>query len=191
MDYPITQPSLDLYLNKFTDGVPGLRPASVIPSITMNALVDEILAVIVAGGIVPAEATLTQLRDAISAIGFGAVRATAVTTVLTTADLGRLIKITATGTTMTFPAIASCPAGTVLSFASEFAVGTVTLQGNAAELLTNPIGATANTFTLHAGESIQYVSNGASWDPIGATNNPSSIYALDTVNDIPAWRQTA
>ena len=66
MDYPLTQPGLDLYNGKFTDGVPGLRPASVIPSITMNALVDELKAVIAAGGLAAAEGALTQLRDALN-----------------------------------------------------------------------------------------------------------------------------
>jgi len=65
MDYPLSEPGLDLYLGKFTDGVPGVRPASIIPSITTNALVDEFKAVIVAGGLVPDETVLTQVRDAI------------------------------------------------------------------------------------------------------------------------------
>ncbi|WP_417924887.1 gp53-like domain-containing protein [Collimonas pratensis] len=67
MDYPLTQPGLDLYLGKFTDGVPGVRPASVIPSITQNAIVDELKAVIVACGLVPSEGVLTQLRDGLNA----------------------------------------------------------------------------------------------------------------------------
>jgi hypothetical protein len=39
----------------------------VIPSITHNAIIDELKAVIVAGGLIPSELTLTQLRDALNA----------------------------------------------------------------------------------------------------------------------------
>lgn len=65
MEYPLSQPGLDLDNGKFTDGVPGVKPASVIPSSTMNQLVDELKAVIVAGGLVPSEGSSTQLRDAL------------------------------------------------------------------------------------------------------------------------------
>lgn len=65
MEYPLSQPGLDLDNGKFTDGVPGVKPASVIPSRTMNQLVDELKAVIVAGGLVPSEESSTQVRDAL------------------------------------------------------------------------------------------------------------------------------
>jgi hypothetical protein len=66
MDYPLSQATtLDLYNGKFDDGVPGVREASIIPSETMNAVVDEILAVQAEGGQVADETKKTQLRDAI------------------------------------------------------------------------------------------------------------------------------
>lgn len=66
MDYPLSQATeLDLYLGKFTDGEPGVRPASIIPAGTTNAVIDEILAVIGAAGMTPNETSFTQLRDAI------------------------------------------------------------------------------------------------------------------------------
>ena len=173
MDYPLTQPNLDLYLGKFTDGVPGVRPASVIPSITQNAIVDEIIAVIVAGGLVQSEATLTQLRDAILAMiaingeSFSAVRSINVTLALTATDLGKLSKVVATGTTITLPPIAQAAPGKVISVIAAFASGITTLKGTGAELLNNPFGTAANTFTMNAGEAIQFVSNGASWDCLG------------------------
>lgn len=105
---------------------------------------------------------------------FSGVTSTATTLVLTTAHLGQLVKVTATGATLTFPAIGACPAGSIISVIAEYATGTTTLKGNAAELLANTFGVTANTFTLNAGEAIQYVSNGASWDPLGYETNYSS-----------------
>lgn len=68
MDYP-TNPDIQLHNGKFFDGDPvnGI-PASIDPAEWMNAITDELLAVIIAAGLTPAEATLTQLRDAISAI---------------------------------------------------------------------------------------------------------------------------
>jgi hypothetical protein len=98
---------------------------------------------------------------------FSTTTAIATTGALTTTNLGQMLKITTAGTTQTFPAVASCPAGTSLSLASEFLVGSTLLKGSGAELLANPNGVTANTFTLGAGESVQFVSNGASWDALG------------------------
>lgn len=69
MDYPLSRADeLDLLGGKFTDGEPGVTPASIIPAETMNAIIDELKAVIVAGGLAPDEVTFTQVRDAITAM---------------------------------------------------------------------------------------------------------------------------
>lgn len=65
MDYPLSQPGLDLYNGKFTDGIPGVRPASIIPSGTTNAIVDELETVMFAADLTPAEANTTQVLEAI------------------------------------------------------------------------------------------------------------------------------
>lgn len=69
MDYPLSQAEeLDLYQGRFTNGEPGVRPASIIPAETTNAIIDEITAVIAAAGITPDENQSTQLIEALTEI---------------------------------------------------------------------------------------------------------------------------
>jgi len=69
MDYPKSDATVGLVGGKFTDGDPGAGvAASRDPSSWANLVTDELLNVLVAGGIVPDEATNTQVRDAIQAI---------------------------------------------------------------------------------------------------------------------------
>ncbi|MEW6648139.1 MAG: hypothetical protein AB1450_13150 [Pseudomonadota bacterium] len=66
MDYP-SNPNIRLLNGKFTDGDPAQNiPASLDPASHLNALTDELLAVIAAAGLVPDENTLTQVRDALN-----------------------------------------------------------------------------------------------------------------------------
>lgn len=66
MDYPLSRAAeLDLLAGRFTDGVPGLTPASIIPSQSMCDIIDEILAVQVQGGVTKDEANKTQLKTSI------------------------------------------------------------------------------------------------------------------------------
>lgn len=77
MDYP-SAAYIGLHLGKFTDGTadgsvkPSLDPAS-----WSNAVTDELLAVIAAGGLVKDEANTTQVRDAIAEMIAAAVAAAA------------------------------------------------------------------------------------------------------------------
>lgn len=69
MDYPVSDPTVGLVGGKFSDGDPvnGI-PASRWPSETADAIMDELIAVIDAAGIVPDEATLDQVKTAIATL---------------------------------------------------------------------------------------------------------------------------
>lgn len=74
MDYPKSVPSVGLVGGKFVDEDPGAgTPGSLIPSAWGNALTDELLNVILAAGLVPDEADLTQMIKAIRLLQRGAV----------------------------------------------------------------------------------------------------------------------
>jgi len=69
MDYPKSTPNVGLVGGKFVDENVGTgTPGSLIPATWGNAVTDELLAVIKAAGIVPAEGDLSQLLKAIQAI---------------------------------------------------------------------------------------------------------------------------
>jgi hypothetical protein len=151
----------------FRAAVAGVSSATEFSDLWFNHVQEAILRVIERAGLVLSDTDFDQFMTAVSGEGFSGVKPLAVSTVLTVADLGKLIKVTATGATITLPPIAQVAGGQAVSVISGFATGTVTLKGNAAEVLATPLGATANTFTLNAGEAIQFVSNGVSWDSFG------------------------
>lgn len=69
MQYPLTQPGVDLSGGKFTDGNPVLSiPASRDRAADMNLVYDELIALVVAAGLTPSEASSTQVRDAVLAL---------------------------------------------------------------------------------------------------------------------------
>lgn len=70
VDYPTSVPSVGLVDGKFVDENPLTgTPGSLIPSAWENSVTDEVLNVIQAAGLAPAEADLTQLLQAIRVIG--------------------------------------------------------------------------------------------------------------------------
>ena len=87
MKYPVSDSAVLLHNGKFTDGDPtqGIPP-SLDRAKEMNAVYDEIIAVIEDEGLTPDEAVLTQLRDAINSKISAAVGSEA--TARATADSG-------------------------------------------------------------------------------------------------------
>lgn len=83
---------------------------------------------------------------------------------LTTANLGQLVKVSAAGGIITLPPIASAPAGSTIALIAQFATGSLSVKGSASESIVTPAGTSFNSLPLNAGDQVQYVSNGVSWD---------------------------
>jgi hypothetical protein len=67
MQYPISKPQRLLQSGRFTDGDQGMGvPASICSAEDMNAVYDELLAIITAAGLTPSEVTFNQVLSAIN-----------------------------------------------------------------------------------------------------------------------------
>lgn len=74
MRYPVSDPGSQLHNGKFTDGNPALGiPASVDKAAHMNAVYDELLAVISAAGLTPNETTFNQVLQAVQGLINGSI----------------------------------------------------------------------------------------------------------------------
>ncbi|HDR9003064.1 TPA: hypothetical protein QDA99_006573 [Burkholderia vietnamiensis] len=92
------------------------------------------------------------------------------TQTLTTAALGALVNITATGTTQTLPPASACPNGTSITLVYMQSSGSATVTRNGTDALSFGQGSSANSITLSPGEEVQFVSNGANgWVSAGQT----------------------
>jgi hypothetical protein len=108
----------------------------------------------------------------LAAVGerFNSIQNVSTSSTLTTAALGALVNITATGTTQTLPLAASCPNGTCVSLAYMQASGSATVTRNGTDSLAFGQGNSASSLTLSPGEEVQFVSNGANgWTSAGQT----------------------
>lgn len=66
MDFPLLRAvALSLISGRFSNGVPGVTPASIIDVVTINSIIDEIIAVQTQGGVTKDETNSTQLKQAI------------------------------------------------------------------------------------------------------------------------------
>ncbi|KUZ66892.1 hypothetical protein WI36_24315 [Burkholderia ubonensis] len=94
----------------------------------------------------------------------------AVSQTLTTAALGALVNVTATGTTQTLPAASACPNGTSITVVYMQSSGSATVTRNGTDTLSFGQGNSANSITLSPGEEVQFVSNGVNgWVSAGQT----------------------
>ncbi len=108
----------------------------------------------------------------LAAIGerYSSIQNVATSSTLTTAALGALVNVTATGQTMTLPPAASCPNGTSICVTYMQASGSTTVTRNGTDTLAFGQGSSANSLTLNPGEAVQFVSNGVNgWVSAGQT----------------------
>ena len=108
----------------------------------------------------------------LAAIGerYSSIQNVALSSTLTTAALGALVNVTATGQTITLPPAANCPNGTSICVTYMQASGSTTVTRNGTDTLAFGQGSSANSLTLSPGEAVQLVSNGVNgWVSAGQT----------------------
>ncbi len=172
MDYPKSDPRVGLHNGKFTDGsADGTIKPSLDTAAHDNALTDEILNVIKAGGLVPDEGDVSQLRQAIMAliaenvvVDTMKVVAKAAAYTALVADRSKLIDYTG-AYTLAFTAAATLGDGWWCAVRNS-GTGTVTLDPNGAELIDG-----LASVTLSPGESCLVVCNGAAFKTVGRAIN--------------------
>ncbi|CAJ0703853.1 hypothetical protein LMG19089_03449 [Ralstonia edaphis] len=108
----------------------------------------------------------------LAAIGerYSSIQNVAISSTLSTAALGALVNVTATGQTVTLPPAANCPNGTSICVTYMQASGSTTVTRNGTDTLAFGQGSSANSLTLNPGEAVQFVSNGVNgWVSAGQT----------------------
>ena len=101
---------------------------------------------------------------------FSGIQTVTASTTLTTAALGALVNVTATGQTVTLPPAANCPNGTSICVTYMQSSGSTTVARNGTDTLAFGQGSSANSITLNPGEEVQFVSNGTNgWVSAGQT----------------------
>lgn len=108
----------------------------------------------------------------LAAIGerYSSIQNVAISSTLSTAALGALVNVTATGQTVTLPPASNCPNGTSICVTYMQASGSTTVTRNGTDTLAFGQGSSANSLTLNPGEAVQFVSNGVNgWVSAGQT----------------------
>ena len=101
---------------------------------------------------------------------YSSIQNVAVSSTLSTAALGALVNVTATGQTVTLPPAANCPNGTSICVTYMQASGSTAVTRNGTDTLAFGQGSSANSLTLNPGEAVQFVSNGVNgWVSAGQT----------------------
>lgn len=101
---------------------------------------------------------------------FSGIQTVTASTTLTTAALGALVNVTATGQTITLPPAANCPNGTSICVTYMQSSGSTTVARNGTDTLAFGQGSSTTSLTLNPGEEVQFVSNGTNgWVSAGQT----------------------
>ena len=101
---------------------------------------------------------------------FSSIQTVTASTTLTTAALGALVNVTATGQTVTLPPAANCPNGTSICVTYMQSSGSTTVARNGTDTLAFGQGNSTTSLTLNPGEEVQFVSNGTNgWVSAGQT----------------------
>jgi hypothetical protein len=154
-------------------------------------VMEELLTVIVAGGVTPDKNTLSQLLSALRSVGvfltppqfdnttkaattafvkdaIGSFSGHSVvgTTTLTVANIGEVVVCTGPAT-ITLPAAAACTAGSSIRF---FATGSSVIVQRAGSDTIQPNGSTVTSIALNSGDTLVLDSNGTSnWTAVGGS----------------------
>ena len=153
----------------FAQYTPGVGAPTVMSPDWANGIQEELIAIILSGGLTPNQATLTQVRDAVMAIGYFADTGAANSYAIATSVSGML-----GGLPFTVPAIAALKAGTrLLILAANTNAGASNLAVDGAPGLSwvNNAGGALGAGDILGGSIYPVMFDGAKIRMVGATNS--------------------
>lgn len=175
----------------WTKGDPGLgTPATVMDQDFFNAIQEELIGLLAAGGVTPAKGTNDQVAKVLKRLAAGNVTSVSATATLTADQVGLVLVSAASGdVTLTLPA-ANAAAGAPLRFIvqrTDSSANVVTIQRGGSDT----INGLTTALTLPVGATVQMVSNGAAaWRILGGAGLVDSRALTEpgtTSQTVPIW----